>query len=184
MYSTLKALKAVVYTILLSVKLLTLCCSSLKYIAEMNWRQLTKDTNLQKEHNGCSVSRGSGPYPQGKDVQHLSPITNLPIHTAIPNHRWVLFYNIKQLTKHSISKRKLSEVMLQNFKHTHTLTESKWVNLVKKVGPVPLTRFPRTQMLNQMLRTILYSSAKMSSYNEDSNLFYKIPCYNLSPLLM
>ena len=28
-------------------------------------------------------------------------------------------------------------------KHTHTLAESKWVNLVKKVGPVLLTRFPR-----------------------------------------
>jgi len=23
------------------------------------------------ENNGCSVSRGSGPYPQSKDIQHL-----------------------------------------------------------------------------------------------------------------
>ena len=53
-------------------------------------------------------------------------------------------------------------------KHTHTLAESKWVNLVKKVGPVLLTRFPGTQRLDQKLRISLYFSAKSISYNRSS----------------
>jgi len=58
-------------------------------------------------------------------------------------------------------------------KHTHTIAESKRVNLVKKVGPVPLTRFPETQKLDQKLSELLYSSAKSIGYNRSSaSLFF------------
>jgi len=70
MYSISKALKAVVYTNLLSINPLLYVMAVKIYcrneLTEVNYR-----CKSAKGNHGCSVIRGSGPYPQGKDVQHL-----------------------------------------------------------------------------------------------------------------
>lgn len=63
-----------------------------------------------------------------------------------------------------------------NSKHTHTIPESKRVNLVRKTGPVPLTRFPETQKLDQKVSEFLIHLPKvLVTIEASASLFvYKI----------
>jgi len=128
-------------------------------------------------------SRGSGPYPLSEDIQHLPLVTTSPIHTleSLVTGEW--FLTTANNRSNQVSAKGITKCDAVKLKHTHTIAESKWVNLVKKVGPVPLTRFPGTQKLDQKLSKLLYSSAKSIGYNRSSaSLFLtKIPCIPIPP---